>query len=83
MPNLARFAATRDARAISDYLAVFAADLDRIERGAHEFETFTPTWRRPFPRYLTTRMTYGHPVTHTEPLVTTVASDAEPNEEWR
>ena len=58
--NLSRFAARREARYISDYLAVFAADLDRIERTVQELATFTPAWQRPFPSFLTTGLTYGH-----------------------
>ena len=59
--NLSRFAARREARAISDYLAVFAADLDRIERTVQELATFTPAWQRPFPSFLTTGLTVRPP----------------------
>jgi hypothetical protein len=56
--NLTRFGSTREARSISDYLAVYAADLDRIEESAHELATFTPSWRRLHPP-IYTGLTYG------------------------
>jgi hypothetical protein len=58
--NLGRFASTREARSISDYLGVLERDLDRIEQNVYELAAFTPWWSRPSPHYLSTGVMYGH-----------------------
>lgn len=57
---LAAFRTTRSARAIADYLELFAADLDQVEQTARDLADWSgPEWRRPYPAHLNTKSCYG------------------------
>jgi hypothetical protein len=58
--NLDAFQKTPGARAIRDYLELFAEDLDTIEQTARDLAAFDgPSYRRPYPAHLNVATTYG------------------------
>lgn len=57
--HLAKFRLTRGARSISDFLDVFAADLDAVEATARDLASYPASAMRPYPAHLSTANTYG------------------------